>query len=292
MSEVRGQVPPHEGPPARRYGGAMAQSTHTSDGPVVQSVDRAIEAMEILARDGWTGVTELARELDIHKSTVFRLLSTLERRGIVEQHGGTQKYRLGFTLVRLAGAVRGPLDLTEAARDICERLSIETDETVNLAVLEGREVVNIHQVNLSTSRVGVDWLGSHTSLHGTSSGKVLLAHLPSKRRDGLLRGELESFTDRTITDRDALTLELDQVEAHGFATTREELEEGLNAAAAPVRGADGTVVACVSVSGPSYRLDDDRLHTVAALVVEAAGEISRRMGYLGEATPARADGAA
>jgi IclR family transcriptional regulator, acetate operon repressor len=267
--------------PRSDYRDAVAPSARSDDGPVVQSVDRAIEVMEILARDGWSGVSELARELDIHKSTVFRLLSTLERRGIVEQHEGTQKYRLGFAVARLAAAVRGPLDLAEAGRDACERLSLESDETVNLAVLEGRSVVNIHQVNLSNSRVSVDWLGSHTSLHGTSSGKVLLAHQPRERRARLLPRTLEPFTDRTITDRGALFAELDAVAERGYATTSGELEEGLNAIAAPVRGADGTVVACVSVSGPSYRLDAERQRATVPLVVTAGERISRRLGYLG-----------
>jgi DNA-binding IclR family transcriptional regulator len=267
----------------RGYGETMPEEPRPNDNvPIVQSVDRAIAAMEILAREGWAGVTEIARELDIHKSTVFRLLSTLERRGIVEQHSETQKYRLGFGMVRLASSVRASLDLVRAARPVCDRLSLETDETVNVAVLEGHEVVNIHQVNLSTSRVSVDWLGSHTSLHCTSSGKVFLAHLPPRMVDELLRNGLPRFTDRTITDREQLDHELELVRQDGFAMTFEELEEGMNAVAAPIRGPDGSLVASVSVSGPSYRLEPRRLEQAAELTREAADEISRRLGYLGE----------
>lgn len=253
--------------------------------PVVQSVDRAVTVMEILAREGWAGVTEIARELDIHKSTVFRLLATLERRGVVEQHSETQKYRLGFAMVRFAGAVRSSLDLVRAARPVCDRLSRRTDETVTVAVLEDHDVVNIHQVNLSNSRVTVDWLGSYTPLHCTSSGKVFLAHASPELLEALLTTKLTAYTPATVTDRQVLVDQLDEVRARGYATTREELEEGLNAVAAPVRGPDGSVVATVSVSGPSYRLEPERMADVGEITIDAAGEISRRLGYLGEPHP-------
>jgi DNA-binding IclR family transcriptional regulator len=252
------------------------------DVPVVQSVDRAVATMEILAREGWAGVTEIARELDIHKSTVFRLLATLERRGVVEQHSETQKYRLGFAVVRFASSVRSSLDLVRAARSVCDRLSRQTGETVNVAVLEDHDVVNIHQVNLSSSRVTVDWLGSHTPLHCTASGKVFLAHLPLAKVDELLSMPLEVYTPGTINEVDALRDELLRVHERGYATTREELEEGLSAVAAPIRGPEGTVVASVSVSGPSYRMEPDRLLEVGALVAESAAEVSRRLGFLGD----------
>ena len=253
------------------------------DVPMVQSVDRAIAAMEILARDGWVGVTEISRELDIHKSTVFRLLATLERRGVVEQHVDTQKYRLGFAVLRFASAVRSSLDLVRAARPTCDRLSRQTDETVNLAVLEERDVVYIHQVNLSTSRVSADWLGSHTPAHCSATGKVLLAHLPDAVADSFLRAPLRRYTPATITDPERLRSDLQTVRNAGYAVASEELEEGLNAVAAPIRGPEGTVVACVSISGPSYRLEVERMPELAAAAVEAAAEISRRLGFLGDA---------
>ncbi len=253
------------------------------DVPLVQSVDRAVAAMEILARDGWVGVTEISRELDIHKSTVFRLLATLERRGVVEQHAETQKYRLGFAVLRFASSVRSSLDLVRAGRPTCDRLSREIDETVNLAVLEECDVVYIHQVNLSSSRVSADWLGSHTPAHCSATGKVLLAHLPDRQADGFLRAPLQRYTSATITDPDRLRAELRDVRHAGYAAATEELEEGLNAVAAPVRGPDGTVVACVSVSGPSYRLEVEHLPEVATAVIAAAAEISRRLGFLGDA---------
>ncbi|MGH3664485.1 MAG: IclR family transcriptional regulator [Egibacteraceae bacterium] len=264
----------------------MSNSTVEPRGAVVQSVDRALALTEILAREGWTGVTDLANELGIHKSTVFRLLATLERRGLVEQHVETQKYRLGFAIVRLANAVRSALDLTRYARPVAERLSESVGETVNLAVLEGQQVVNIDQVNLSPAFVTVNWLGRRTPLHCTSTGKVFLAHAPESVRRDLLADPLERLTPHTITDPDVLRRELDAVLVAGYAHTVQELELGLNAVAAPVRAADGSVLATISVSGPSFRLEARHMDAVGAQTREAAREISQRLGFTGDAAPA------
>jgi IclR family transcriptional regulator, acetate operon repressor len=253
---------------------------------VVQSVDRALAVMEILGREGWAGVTNIALELGIHKSTVFRLLSTLERRGMVEQHPETHKYRLGFALVRLASGVRSAIDLTRSARPVCERLSARTGETVNLSVLEGGEVVHIEQVNLSSSALSVDWLGRRTPLHNTSNGKVFLAHLPEQALKEILEQELPRTTAHTVVDPRALRAQLQAIREQGYGCSFEELEVGLNAVAAPVRGADGLILATVCVSGPSHRLNRERMPEVGQMTREAANEISHRLGFLG--TPSRA----
>jgi DNA-binding IclR family transcriptional regulator len=246
---------------------------------VVQSVDRALSILEILEREGWVGVTTIARELDIHKSTSFRLLATLEQRGIVEQHVETQKYRLGFALVRLAGAVRAGLDLTRSARPVCEWLSEQTDETVNIAVLEGGEVVNIDQVNLSSSVVSVDWLGRRTDLHVTSTGKVFLAFMPERLRDEVLRLGLARVTPHTVTDERELREQLALIRRRGWSSTEQELELGLNAVAAPIKGADGSVLATVCVSGPMFRMTSERLAEIGPLTADAGQRISRRLGF-------------
>jgi IclR family acetate operon transcriptional repressor len=257
---------------------------------VVQSVDRALAILEILEREGWVGVTTLARELGIHKSTAFRLLTTLEQRGVVEQHVETQKYRLGFALVRLAGAVRAGLDLTRSARPVCEWLSEQTGETVNIAVLEGGEVVNIDQVNLSASVVSVDWLGRRSGLHCTSTGKIFLAFLPERLRDDIIRTGLTRLTPHTITDEQQLRNQLTVIRRRGWSATEQELELGLNAVAAPIQGADGSVVATVCVSGPIFRLTAERLSAVGALTAEAGRRISRRLGLPVHDEPMRPTG--
>ncbi len=255
---------------------------HVADrGPaaLVQSVDRALTVLEILGTRGEAGVTEIAAELGVHKSTAFRLVAVLESRGFVEQLADRGKYRLGFGIVRLAGATAAQMDLTREGRRACEELAVALGETVNMAILDGNRVVNISQARGAGSITSYNWVGQGTPLHATSSGKVLLAFAPDSVRKALLAGGLARFTDATISDPDVLEGELREIERRGWAATAEEYEQGLNAVAAPVRDAEGRVIAAVSVSGPSFRLSQESFDGVAARVMAAADELSRRLGY-------------
>jgi DNA-binding IclR family transcriptional regulator len=244
----------------------------------VQSVDRAITILEALARQGESGVTEVALELGVHKSTAFRLVSTLEAHGLVEQTGERGKYRLGVGLLRLAGATTARLDVVQEARPICKALAARTGETVNLAVLSDRSALYLDQVSGTSSLQSHNWVGQHIPLHATSNGKVLLSGLDSERLDEVL-DRLPAYTELTITKRSALRSELDVVREQGYAAARDELEIGLTAVAAPIRSAHGDVIASLSVSGPSFRLADETLAGVVPHLVDAAEEISHRLGW-------------
>ena len=250
-------------------------------GTGVQSVDRAISVLEILARQGEARVSEVAGELDVHKSTAFRLLTALERRGLVEQAEDRGRYRLGFGVVRLAGAVSGGMDVTRHSRPVCERLARELGETVNIAVGEAYHAVNLDQVRGPAAVTAHNWVGRLTPLHATSSGKVLLAHRSEKRRAELMSRGMERFTPHTVTTGERLAEHLTAARERGYAVAVEEYELGLNAIAAPIRGHDGKVFAAVSASGPAYRLTEPLMHERAGALIDGAAEISRRLGYLG-----------
>ncbi len=243
----------------------------------VQSVDRAISVLEILARRGEAGVSEVAAEIDVHKSTAFRLLGALEGRGLVEQAADRGKYRLGFGLIPLAGAVSDRLEVTRQGRPVCERLAEEMGETINVAILQEHWAVNVDQARGPSTVSTHNWIGRLTPLHCTSSGKVLLAHQPGPRREALLAG-VEPLTPHTLAP-DALAAELDRCRADGWAQAVEEYEIGLNALAAPIRDRAGDVIAAVSVSGPAYRLDEQRRTALVEPLIAGAAEISHRMGW-------------
>ncbi|MFG3203669.1 IclR family transcriptional regulator [Streptomyces sp. NPDC048192] len=259
-----------------------ADGETTSPASGVQSVDRAVSVLEILARRGEAGVSEVAAEIDVHKSTAFRLLAALEARGLVEQATERGKYRLGFGIVRLAGAVTGRLDITRQGREVCERLSEEIGETVNIAVLQEHYAVNLCQVR-GPGAVGThNWVGQLTPVHATSSGKILLAHLPAQARDEVIAASgLRKHTERTLTTRARLEKDLTEARERGYAVTLEELETGLHAMAAPIRAHHGEVIAALSSSGPAYRFTEQRMHELAPLLIKGAEEISHRMGHLG-----------
>lgn len=245
----------------------------------VQSVERAVTILEFLARNEWSGVTDVGNALGVHKSTAGRILSTLEGRGLVEQHVESGKYRLGVGIVHLARAVTVEPELTREVKPVCEWLAQQTEETVTLTVLEDDECVTIDQIISTSTVVSRSWLGRRTPLHCTAPGKVFLAFLPAGRRAELIAGPHERLTERTITEPAELREIIEQVRVDGYATTFEEFEEGLSAAAAPVRGSDGTVAAVIGLSGPSYRFDEDQLREIAPVVRDAAKQASSRIGY-------------
>jgi DNA-binding IclR family transcriptional regulator len=246
--------------------------------PGVQSVDRALTILEVLARVGEAGVTEIAGELGVHKSTAFRLVATLELHRLVEQTEDRGKYRLGVGVLRLAGATSARLDVVQEARPVCRQLAAETGETVNIAVLSESSAFYLDQVAGSSALQSHNWVGQHIPLHATSNGKVLLSGLDQPALDAIL-GRLASYTPLTITKRSRLREELDRVREQGFAVAVDELEVGLTAVAAPIRNAHGDVVASMSVSGPTLRLTEERTGEVADRLVEASVEVSHRLGW-------------
>src|SRR6476469_1968709 len=254
--------------------GATAGLRPAVTGAGVQSLDRALGILEVLARTGESGVTELAIELGVHKSTAFRLVATLEAHRLVEQTSDRGRYRLGMGILRLAGATTARLDLVQEAR----QLAADTGETVNIAVLAESSALYLDQVAGSSALQPHNWVGQHIPLHATSNGKVLLSGLDESALDAAL-GKLASYTPHTITGRAKFRDELARVRDQGYAVAVDELEIGLTAVAAPIRNAHGDVVASMSVSGPSFRLPEDRVSEVVRLVVSAAAEVSHRLGW-------------
>src|SRR6478735_4169095 len=244
----------------------------------VQSVDRALTILELLARDGEAGVTEIAQGLGVHKSTAFRLLVTLEAHRLVEQVNDRGRYRLGVGNLRLAGATTARLDLVTEARPVCRQLAVDTGETVNIAVRSETSALYLDQVAGSSALQPHNWVGQHIPLHATSNGKVLLSEMSQHEFDEALP-HLPRLTEHTITSPARMREELVGVRRLGYALAVDELEVGLTAAAAPIRNAHGDIVASMSISGPTFRLTRERLEETVPMVVAAATEVSHRLGW-------------
>ena len=209
------------------------------------------------------GVADIARALSVHKSTASRLAAALERSGFLTRAG--KRYRLGVEVIRLGTLALRSFDLLATMQPAMEKLSQRTGETVNLAVPDGGDVLNVAEVPstyiLSSSG---GWIGRRTRPHAVANGKVLLAY-------GALRPPeaLERYTPRTITSLDELTAELAEVRRDGYATAVAELEEGLVAVAAPVFDPAGTCVAALSITGPEYRMLPGTLAALGRLCASA-----------------------
>jgi DNA-binding IclR family transcriptional regulator len=239
----------------------------------MQSADRALAILAAFTESRpEVGVSELARELGMHKSTVSRLLGTLEGRRLVRRVG--DRFLPGPELARLGSLAARGLALLPVARPVLARLAEATGETVNLAVRQGDRALNVHQVE-TTHFVGLtDWTARATPLHATANGKALLAYGAAA-----VPAVLESLTDRTIVERAELVNELERTRLRGYAQAVEELEAGLNSVGAPVFDASGDCVAAVSVAGPSYRVSEERLSDLGAACAAAANEISEALGH-------------
>jgi DNA-binding IclR family transcriptional regulator len=246
----------------------------------VQSVDRALAVLEILARDGHAGVSDIAEEMGIHKSTVSRLLGSLVSREMVHQNSDRGKYQLGFGILRLASSIPGRLSLVREARPILENLADEFKETVNLAVLRSNFAVNVDQAMGPSTLATYDWVGSLTPLHATSSGKVLLAALSADERNRILKETgLPQRTPRTIANRKELENQLLDVARDGYAVVREEFEIGLTSSAVPVFNHMGAVIGAVSISGPAFRFDPEKAPGLIEALKQAGLQVSAKMGY-------------
>lgn len=239
-----------------------------------QSVRRAIALLKVFSdeRPDW-GLTEIAREAGLNKTTVYRLLTALEAEGMVARSFAGDTWRLGAATITLGALALRSSDLVTTARSELETLVRETGETATLEVLAGDEVLILDGVEGpsvvgASSEVGTRW-----PAHATSTGKALLAaqgFTPPRR--------LRRYTDRTVTDPTHLARDLEQVRKRGWATAVEELEEGYVAVGAVIRDHEGRAVAAVSVGGPASRLTKAQIPVLARNVVRAAERISRRLG--------------
>jgi DNA-binding IclR family transcriptional regulator len=232
-------------------------------------VERALQILLAFEEDGGElRVTDLAEQLDVHKSTASRLAATLEAQGFLERADGAEAFRLGPRIVRLGMIAAGGRDIVAAARAAMEELAATTGETVVLSVAAGNEAVDVAQVDSRYLVGGKRWIGLRSPLHATSDGKVLLAFGAAE----LPPGRLARMSPHTITSLRALEQELDTVRANGWARSVGEYEDGLNGVAAPVYDND-RCVAALSVSGPAYRVSEELLGDLAARCIEAANSV-------------------
>ena len=250
-----------------------------ADTSSVQSVDRALHILEILAQRGELGVTEIAAELGVHKSTASRLMSALLARDVVEQVSDRGRYRLGLGLVRLAGSVTSSLDAVSGSRAITRALAAEVGETVNIAVLDDNRVLYVDQV-MGPSMVSMrSWLGQSVPTHCTASGKVLTAWLDKPTRISARPESWEKLAPNTITTAVLLEKELAAVRETGYAVAYQEMETDFVAIAAPIRNEHNEVAAALVISGPASRIKPEDFQSLGHIVKLSAAKLSGNPNY-------------
>ncbi|GAB6099553.1 IclR family transcriptional regulator [Halanaerocella petrolearia] len=248
---------------------------------LVKSVNRSINILEELAKyeDG-LGVTELGNRLDVHKSSVHRLLSTLVYRGLVEQDQETGKYKLGLKLFELGSRIFNDLEVRKYAKSYLEELVSQTNETVHLVTLDQGEVLYVDKVKSPETITMVSQVGARGPVHSTSVGKAMAAYLDEEEIDRIVRKKgMPRYTENTITDPQEFKKHLKVIKERGYAIDEIENELGIRCIAAPIFDYNGEVVAAVSISGPTMRVTKERISELAEKVKETGLQISYRLGY-------------
>ena len=243
----------------------------------VQSIERAFALLRALATAPY-GVTELAEQVDLPKSTVARLLGALESEGAITQDEAGGEYRLGDGLLDIAGAARPGRNLVATVRPYLLELSEELGEAAGLGIAQERNVYYLDHAVPEADVMVRDWTGEVLPMHSVPSGMALLAHMRAEEVDAYLAVPAEQVTPNTLVDPEAIRERLDAVRNLGYAWGYEEGVDGINSLAAPILGADGEVIAALHVHGPAYRFPNpDRTHDVGMRLIEAAVGVAAQL---------------
>jgi len=246
---------------------------------LLSSVKKALELLDhFTVERPELGLAEISREVDAHKSSVFRVLTTLEAAGFLEKDPQSGKYRLGLKILDLAGRVWGRHDIRQIASPYMDELARETGEVSHLAVLDGVDIVYLEKRGQGQILTVATRVGGRNPAYASSMGKVLLADLSeSELKTVVGRGKLKKLTPNTITEMPRLMEELARIREQGFALDNEENFPGIRCVGAPIRDAGGRVVAAVSVTVPVQRMNDERVRELWRLVTNTARMISERV---------------
>ncbi|MBN9306713.1 MULTISPECIES: IclR family transcriptional regulator [unclassified Devosia] len=247
--------------------------------PDVASVSHAIAILNAIGSSRESlGVNEIGRRVGLHKSTVSRLLATLERHGFVERLGSDGRFALGFELVALAGPLIADLDVVKVGRPTLVQLAAETGETVYMAVWNGRDTIMMEQAMGEHGMAQYVRPGTAMPAHASAAGKVFLVFVPGALH-AALSAPLPRYTQFTKLGSD-LEEELNSIRQRGYALNDQEYEIGSCGLAVPIRDVRGTVVGALTVAVPKYRFDAARQQQLAAMTMSRAEELGRRLGYV------------
>ncbi len=248
---------------------------------LVQSVERALEILKCFdANVQELGIAELSKQVQLSKSTVHRLLTTLAAHNFVEQNALNGRYRLGLAVYQLGTATVVARSLVAEAEPYLKEIVTLYGETASLSVLDDIHSVIIDKLESTAALRLTSQIGRRSALHNSASGKVLLAHQPTKLRDEIIaRLPFTRFTAKTITDPQAFQRHLESIRQRGYAVDNEEVAEDLVCISAPIFNHLGQAAAAISVSGLASRVRQKGVERIAASLVEAGSGISKRLGY-------------
>ncbi len=239
---------------------------------LISSVKKALDLLKLFtAEQPEFSLTELSSHMELHKSSIYRILSTLAAAGFVEKDRVTNKYRLGLIFIELADHVLNRYDFRDRLKPYLEELAEKTGEIIHLAILDGTEIIYLDKKGQAQPLTVATEIGGRGPAYCSAMGKVLLAGLTRQElKKTLGEGSLKKMTSNTITEMSRLTAELEKVKHQGFAIDDEEAFPGICCVAAPLKKTDGEVIAAISATVPKQRLGKERMGEMCQLVKETA----------------------
>jgi IclR family transcriptional regulator, KDG regulon repressor len=250
-------------------------------GKIINSIDRTLQILQLFSpqKPEW-GISEISKELNLYKSCIHNTLYTLLNRGFLVQNPNNDKYRLSIKFFELGSIVFGDIDLRKIAHPYLEEISREFNETVHMGILSDGEVISVEQEKSNQSLQNQVFIGKRAPLHCTGVGKAILAFLSQEEIEKIIQDKgLKGFTENTIVDFNRLQDELAEIRKKGYAIDNMEHELGVRCIAAPIRDYQGKVIASLSVSGPAFRIKDERIPLIKDKVIKCCNKISQKMGY-------------
>lgn len=246
---------------------------------VLQSVQNGLRILQLFTSENpvW-GITEMANKLQLNKTTVSRLVADLVAEGFLQKE--QRKYSLGFSLLSMSGVITSHLEIHRESKDILKKLVADLGETAHIAVIEGKEITYVHKIDCRNPVRLLSSIGKKNPISCTSAGKVLLAFENNEIIDSVIENGLPRMGPNSPTDPAQLRDQLIQIKEQGYSICIDEMHENAVSIAAPVRDYTGEIVAAVSVVGTKERIHDQKINTFTEAIIEAAHEISIRLGYI------------
>jgi IclR family KDG regulon transcriptional repressor len=246
----------------------------------VRAVERAVRILACFDNENPAmGLSEIAQAVDLHKSTTYRIVMTLLHNGFLERANDGQRYRLGIRLANLGFRVIQRMDLRREAIPVMTKLRDQWDETCDLSIFDDDHVLYIEVMHSKHALRIAAGVGQHLPAHCTASGKMFLANLNSEELNSFLERPLRAHTENTVTSSDELRRQLQKIQQQGYSVDYEEYEAGICAVSAPIRDQTGAMVAALSMPCPTSRMTKTRVTKVSHALIEAANDISRRLGW-------------
>jgi IclR family acetate operon transcriptional repressor len=245
----------------------------------IKSLDRAMAVLEYLSQSQGLPLTRIAADMKLSPATVYRILVTLEGRGLVECDSDDQVWNIGPGAFAIGARFLRRTSLVDRARPIMRRLMETTGETANLGVEKEGSVLFLSQVETHAAIRAFFPPGTLSPLHASGIGKALLAEMDDIWiKSFLSSGPLEKYSDKTITQADELLRELQNIRERGYSFDNEERNVGMRCVAASVYGTNGEAVAGISVSGPTSRISASSIESLSSAVIDAAHNLTLAIG--------------